>query len=210
MSSVTVPDVNSANSANFAWTVLALGIVVVLLAAGSAQAAPFTELARLGQSERDRFYSPSLKLTRPHRRRFVTHTFAPLVRGKASDPVGVASVRVGGVVVPVGRDGSFATRLRLRHRRNHVAVTVTNLAGAATTVKLTVIYRPRACVVPEVRGLSALRASARLLNRDCRVRIRTVRSRRVAKGKVVAARPGTGTRRRPRTRVTLLVSQGRR
>jgi Glucodextranase, domain B len=172
------------------------------------QAASASQLATLDAIERDRFAVPRLTIARPHRHA-VSRTYSVVVRGRATDAVGIAAVQIAGKPVAVARDGSFVARVDVRHRRNTINVTAINVGGVAVSTTLHVRYRPEACVVPRLRGLALGRAEDRLRGRDCTFRVRRLHSRGVRAGRVITARPGAGTRRGPRARITLLVSRGR-
>lgn len=173
-----------------------------------AQSASASVLAALNAVERDRFSVPGVSIERPHNHA-TSRTYSVVVRGHATDPVGIAALRVAGKLVTINRDGSFAARVDLRHRRNVIQVTATNVAGVSKTVAVHVRYRPEACVVPRLRGAGLGAAIARLRAHDCTIRVRHKRSHRVRKGHVIAVRPGSGSRRGPRARITLIVSVGR-
>jgi len=172
------------------------------------QAASAGQLATLDAVERDRFAVPQLVITRPHKHA-VSRTYSVLVRGRATDAVGIAAVLVAGKSVAVARDGSFVARVDVNHRRNAIQVTAINVGGVSTRTILEVRYRPEACVVPNLGGVTLGRAEDRLRAHDCTFRVRRVHSPRVRAGRVISVRPGAGSRRGPRARITLLVSRGR-
>ncbi len=70
---------------------------------------------------------------------------------------------------------------------------------------------PTACVVPRLRGLTLVGAKRVLVKRGCSLgRVSRVKSRRVARGRVVAQRPAPGLRRVRGARVAVVLSRGRR
>ncbi len=70
---------------------------------------------------------------------------------------------------------------------------------------------PTACAVPRLRGLKLLAAKRLLAKRGCSLgRVSRVRSRRVARGRVVAQRPAPGIRLARGARVRVVLSRGRR
>lgn len=70
---------------------------------------------------------------------------------------------------------------------------------------------PTACTVPRLRGLTLLGARRLLAKKGCALgRVTRVRSRRVARGRVVAQRPAPGIRLARGTRVRVVLSRGRR
>ena len=70
---------------------------------------------------------------------------------------------------------------------------------------------PTACAVPRLRGLTLVVAKRTLAKRGCAIgRVTRVRSRRVARGRVVAQRPAPGLRLRVGARISVVLSRGRR
>jgi hypothetical protein len=70
---------------------------------------------------------------------------------------------------------------------------------------------PAACAVPRLRGLNLVAARRLLAKRGCSLgRVTRVRSRRVARGRVVAQRPAPGIRLARGARVRVVLSRGRR
>ena len=70
---------------------------------------------------------------------------------------------------------------------------------------------PVACAVPRLRGLKLLAAKRLLAKKGCSLgRVTRVRSRRVARGRVVAQRPASGLRLARGARVRVVLSRGRR
>jgi thermitase len=70
---------------------------------------------------------------------------------------------------------------------------------------------PTACAVPRLRGLTLVAAKRLLVKRGCALgRVSRVRSRRVARGRVVAQRPAPGIRLARGARVRVILSRGRR
>lgn len=70
---------------------------------------------------------------------------------------------------------------------------------------------PTACAVPRLRGLTLVAAKRLLVKRGCSLgRVSRVRSRRVARGRVVAQRRAPGLRLARGTRIAVVLSRGRR
>ncbi len=87
--------------------------------------------------------------------------------------------------------------------------------GTATTTDRGTASDPtaaatRRCVVPKLRGLDAKRAKAKLRKAGCKARVRTIRSRRVRRGRVIRQSIRPGKRLAANASVTLTVSRGRR
>jgi hypothetical protein len=172
------------------------------------QAADADNLGTLVQGERDRFFIPTLTVSRP--RNGTTRTSPITVRGVATDPVGIASVTVNGIAAARSATGAFTAKLRLRAGRNTVRVIATNVAGNSVTVTRSVTYRPPPCVVPRLRGIRLAVARRDLHRHGCAVgRIMRVHSRAVRRGRVIASLPRAGARRRHGAKVRLRVSLGR-
>ena len=70
---------------------------------------------------------------------------------------------------------------------------------------------PAVCAVPRLRGLTLVAAKRRLAKVGCSLgRVTRVRSRRVARGRVVAQKPAPGLRLRRGARIRVTLSRGRR
>jgi hypothetical protein len=175
-----------------------------------AQAAGLQPLASLVASERDRFFRPTLKVTRPRSGR-VVH-FSPVrVIGVATDPVGVSLVSVNGQVAVVGAHGRFSAMERLRRGVNRIVVVASNLGGVTRSRRVTVRYVPGPCLVPTLRGRTLSAARTTLLERGCAVgAIHLQHSRSVPRGRVIGTLPAGGRQRRHGSRVALFLSSGPR
>lgn len=172
------------------------------------QATSATALASLEQVERDRFSSPRVTINRPSNHATTRHRRL-VVTGTVADAVGVASVTVAGKAATV-KNGVYSATVALKPGINRITVTGTNLGGSAASVQVSVVYHPRPCVVPELRGLTLKAAKAALRRHDCRAgKTVTVRSRRVRSGRVVGSRPKAGSTHKPLWKVRLYVSRGR-
>ena len=86
-----------------------------------------------------------------------------------------------------------------------------NWSDAVSVGPFSIRGGPTACSVPRLRGLTLLAAKRLLAKRGCTLgRVSRVRSRRVARGRVVAQRPAPGIRLARGARVRVVLSRGRR
>ena len=86
-----------------------------------------------------------------------------------------------------------------------------NWSDAVSVGPYSIRVGPTACSVPRLRGLKLVTAKQLLAKRGCSLgRVSRVRSRRVARGRVVAQRPAPGLRLARGARVRLVLSRGRR
>ena len=86
-----------------------------------------------------------------------------------------------------------------------------NWSDAVSVGPFSIRVGPTACSVPRLRGLKLVTAKQLLAKRGCSLgRVSRVRSRRVARGRVVAQRPAPGLRLARGARVRLVLSRGRR
>jgi subtilisin family serine protease len=86
-----------------------------------------------------------------------------------------------------------------------------NWSDAVSVGPFSIRSGPTACAVPRLRGLKLLAAKRLLAKRGCSLgRVSRVRSRRVARGRVVAQRPAPGLRLARGARVRVTLSRGRR
>ena len=86
-----------------------------------------------------------------------------------------------------------------------------NWSDAVSVGPFSIRVGPSACSVPRLRGLKQLAAKKLLVKRGCSLgRVTRVRSRRVARGRVVAQRPAPGIRLARGARVRVVLSRGRR
>jgi hypothetical protein len=180
----------------------------VVYAWAFSQASSVAGLLPLERFERDRFSVPALTIATPRNR---SHVTTPLVavRGSASDPVGIASVAVDGRPVAITAGGAFSASVALHPGSNVISVSAANEAGNGAAAAVSVTYTPR-CIVPRLRGKKLAAARTALRRARCRVgMVRSVRSRRVRRGRVISSKPRTGTMRRPGSTVGLLISLGR-
>lgn len=86
-----------------------------------------------------------------------------------------------------------------------------NWSDAVSVGPFSIRSGPTACAVPRLRGLKLLAAKRLLAKRGCSLgRVSRARSRRVARGRVVAQRPAPGRRLARGARVRVTLSRGRR
>jgi thermitase len=86
-----------------------------------------------------------------------------------------------------------------------------NWSDAVSIGPFSVRSAPAVCTVPRLRGLTLVAAKRRLAKVGCSLgRVTRVRSRRVARGRVVAQRPAPGLRLRRGARIRVVLSRGRR
>jgi hypothetical protein len=175
-----------------------------------AQAAGAQTLTQLAGAERDRFFTPRLRLTRPRAGSVVR--YSPVaVGGIASDRIGIALVTINGHVVNIGRGGRFSALDRLHRGRNRIVARVSNLGGITSSRTLTVRYRPGPCVVPALQGKRLGSARMALLTHGCTLgSVRLRHSHTIPRGRVIRSLPQTGGRRPHGTRVALFISDGPR
>jgi PASTA domain/PKD domain len=112
-------------------------------------------------------------------------------------------------------DGASASGPRVTHAYGSagsytVRVSQADVLGnSTTTLRRLVIAEP--CVVPAVVGSTLVAAKAAIRRSHCRTgTVKRTHSRNVRKGRVIAQRPGPGTRLPNGARVNLIVSRGRR
>ena len=86
-----------------------------------------------------------------------------------------------------------------------------NWSDTVSVGPFSIRFGPVACAVPRLRGLKILAAKRLLAKKGCTLgRVTRVRSRRVARGRVVAQRPAPGMRLARNARVRVVLSRGRR
>ncbi|MGH3063521.1 MAG: S8 family peptidase [Gaiellaceae bacterium] len=86
-----------------------------------------------------------------------------------------------------------------------------NWSDAVSVGPFSIRVGPAACTVPRLRGLALVAAKRLLAKKGCSLgRVSRVRSRRVARGRVVAQRPAPGIRLGRGARIRLVLSRGRR
>jgi glucodextranase-like protein len=164
------------------------------------------EAERHGRGVEDSFAAPRVTLAA------AATTTAPtvVVRGRATDNVGVTALTVAGRRVVPAADGSFATGLDLEDGRNAIVATATDGAGLTATARTEI---SRICRVPKVRrGARVKAARAALARAGCAARKRTkrVRSGTVRKGRVVGLTQRAGTVLRGGAAIGIRVSRGRK
>jgi hypothetical protein len=175
-----------------------------------AQAAGMQPLTPLVASERDRFFRPTLKVTRPRSGGVVHGSPVPVI-GAATDPVRVALVSVNGQLAALGAGGRFSAMARLHRGVNRIVVEASNLGGVTRSRTVTVRYVPGPCVVPALRGKTLSAARTTLLGHGCAVgAIRLQHSRSVPRGRVIGTVPAHGRHGRHGSRVALFLSAGPR
>lgn len=172
------------------------------------QAASAAALTAIVRAERDRYLTPSLRLTSPRNRVTVSRSTVR-VSGIASDPIGIGSVLVDGVRSAVRRGGHFTRRVALHPGVNRVTVVVANLGGVTRSAVRTVRFAPVHCRVPRLGGRTLAAAVTALGSAGCRVgAVHRHRSRTTAAGTVIATHPRAHARLAGGARVTLVVSAG--
>jgi hypothetical protein len=147
------------------------------------------------------------------------------VTGTATRKAGIKSLLVAGQAVPVASDGSWSATVGLQLGSNSISVVATDNFGDTTTTVETVVYTPPpppaapaalapptplvACHVPRIKGMK-LRAAEKALRRaHCRVgKIKHVKSRNVALGRVMNSTPRAGRDRPAGSKIALFVSNG--
>ncbi len=172
------------------------------------QASSGAALTSLERTERDRFFSPTVRILSPRQNSVVNHPVLT-VRGIVTDPIGVTQLTVGGRGVAAAAGGAFATALTLRPGKNVIAARAINTAGNTSSASVTVTLHP-VCRVPRLRGQTLAAARHALALSYCGVgRITRAHSRRIRRGRVISSSPPSGEAHRPGTRIRLLVSRGR-
>ncbi|HEX4109116.1 MAG TPA: Ig-like domain-containing protein [Solirubrobacteraceae bacterium] len=176
----------------------ALTLRFLYAAASSAPAA-----AGLVQGTPTGLLGPTLTVNAPANGATLTST-PVTVSGTATDPLSPVSVTVNGQVVSVGAGGAFSTSVPLTMGANTITVVATDLLGEQSTAQLTDTYNPFAglptglppvhhCIVPRIVGLALARGKRAIANGGCRIgRVRSERSRSVARGRIASAtrKPG--------------------
>ena len=143
--------------------------------------------------------------------------------GTATAKAGIKSLVVAGKAVPVAPDGSWSATVGLQLGPNTISMVATDDFGDTTTTVETVVYTPPpvapaalvtptplvACHVPRIKGMK-LRAAEKALRRvHCRVgKIKHVKSRNVAPGRVMNSTPRAGRNRPAGAKIELFVSKG--
>lgn len=174
-----------------------------------AQAASLASLASLEAAERDRFFTPAVRIGSPHLRQRVSTS--PLrVTGAVFDPLGIASLTVDGRPAAIAANGAFSARVALRPGQNTITVRATNRGGTQGSASVRVRYAPRPCVVPELTGRTLAAAERALHRAHCSVGRLRRRTSATARGRVISTVPGARSAHRSGYRVGLVVSRGRR
>lgn len=119
--------------------------------------------------------------------------------------------------VDLAGEGGPVIRVTTAHlgRSLRVVVTATNVGGSGTeasdTTALVRKTATRACVVPKVKGKTAAAARKAIRRAGCKVgAIRRSYSASIRSGRVVSQSPRAGARRAAGTKVTLVLSKGKR
>ncbi|MBV9414858.1 MAG: PASTA domain-containing protein, partial [Solirubrobacterales bacterium] len=145
-----------------------------------------------------------------------TSTPSATVTGTATAGSGISSVLVAGQTVPVGPGGAWSATVPLAPGPNTISVLATDGAGATAQGQLGVIYQlpapplPAArCKVPRTKGMKLSAAEKALRRAHCRVgRIKRVRSKKIARGRVTSTKPGVGRRFPAGHKVEIFLSKG--
>jgi hypothetical protein len=174
-----------------------------------AQASSAADLTPLVQIEQDRYFNPTLTVSAPVNG--TTQSSPVVVRGSASDEVGVSSVSVNGASATLSDTGSFSVPVKLRSGENTITVVATNVAGNTATITRSVRYTPIPCTVPKLHGQTLKAARKLLASHDCTAgKVARAYSAAVKSGRVLTTSPRAGARRAHGTRVRLTVSLGPR
>jgi hypothetical protein len=181
----------------------------------------------LALAAQDQIQPPVLGITSPANG---ATTVAPAVTlaGTTSAGSGITSLTVAGQTVPVASDGSWSTTVPLNPGANTITALATDGAGATRQAQVTVVYQPPApisassappppptpvlvkCRVPRVKGMKLRAAEKALRKAHCRVgKVKHVRSRKLARGRVMSTRPHPHRRLPAGTKIELFVSRGR-
>jgi hypothetical protein len=143
------------------------------------------------------------------------------VIGTASAGSGIGSLVVAGQTVPVGAAGAWSASVPLNPGSNAISISATDAAGATAQGQVTVVYQPPSsppppppppaakCKVPRTKGMKLPAAERTLRRAHCRVgKIKHVRSKKTARGRVMSTTPRPGRRLRAGAKVQLFVSRG--
>ena len=164
------------------------------------------EVQRHGRRVEDSFAAPRVTISAAT----PTTRQTAIVRGRATDNVGVTALTVGGRRVAPAADGSFAVTVGLAGGANQIAATATDGAALSATARTVV---NRICRVPSVRRGTRVKAVRRALAEagcSARKRVKRVRSGTVRKGRVIGLTRRPGTVLRARAAVGIRVSGGRK
>lgn len=161
----------------------------------------------------DELGGPAIAITSPVEGAATTSPQA-LIQGTASDNAGTPSVKVNGITVPVNPDGTWSFRTDLVLGPNTVTATATDGAGLtaqATRTVTHVVPATRLCVVPKVKRGSKKGAARKALKAaDCGSKVKKKRSKKVKKGRVIKLNRPEGMLLVADTKVTVVVSKGKR
>ena len=141
--------------------------------------------------------------------------------GTASAASGIKSLVVAGQSVPVASDGSWSATVPLGPGSNTISAVLSDDFSDTTQASETVVYVPPAapaalgptplvaCHVPRIKGMKLRTAEKALHRAHCRVgKVKHVKSRKVAPGRVMNSTPRTGRDRPAGTKIELFVSKG--
>lgn len=171
----------------------------------------------LAMAAQDRFQPPAVKITSLADGTTVSSADVTL-SGTAIAGSGITSVVVGGQTVPVAPGGTWSAQVPLSPGANTITAVATDGAGATTQDQVTVVYQPPApppapvakCHVPRVKGMKLRGAEKALRKAHCRVgKVKHVRSRKLARGRVMSTMPRAGRRLRAGSKIEVFVSKGR-
>jgi hypothetical protein len=176
------------------------------------------DVTTLALAAQDRLQAPALAITAPGNGA-TTSTPSVNLAGTASAGSGLKSLVVGGQSVPVS-GGAWNAQLPLSPGANTITAVATFGSGATAQAQVTVVYQPPPlvlgsrpavkCRVPRTKGMKLVKAERSLRRAHCRVgKIKHVKSRRIARGRVSSTTPRAGRSLRAGTRIELFVSKGR-
>jgi hypothetical protein len=178
------------------------------------------DVTGLALSAQDQSKTPALTITSPADGATVTAPIAAL-SGSATGGAGFASISVGGQTVPVSPSGAWSANIPLGAGSNLITAVATDRAGVSVQAQVTVVYLPPpaptptpappaiTCTVPKTKGMKLPAAQRALRRAHCEVgKIRSVRSKRLARGRVIRTNPPAGRRLPDGAAVALVVSKG--
>jgi hypothetical protein len=175
--------------------------------------ADVTAMALAGQ---DHFEPPSVVIAPPAGGTTVS-TPTTTLSGIASAGSGIASLVVGGQMIPVAPNGTWTAQVPLSPGTNTITVLATDAAGAIAQAQVAVVYDPPPtppapvrCQVPRTKGMKLPAAEKALRRSHCKVgKIKQQTSRAVRRGRVTSTSPRAGRTLRAGSKVELFVSKGR-
>jgi hypothetical protein len=174
------------------------------------------DVTGLAMAAQDRFQPPVVQITPPATGTTVSTPNLTLT-GTAASGSGIKSLVVAGQNVPLGPDGSWSAQTTLSPGSNTIIALATDAAGATPQAQVTIVYQPPTpppppakCSVPRVKGMKLPAAEKALRRAHCKVgKVKHVKSRKLARGRVMSTTPSAGRHLRAGTKIELFVSKGR-